>query len=116
MKKLYRFYVGLALVALVTIFFALALDHHVTATYAASIAATERAVTRNAVSPRLDQLAADVDAPANDVFESGSIVAESARMEEALNVFYRAMKNARQQLVTGLPPVDAQSMLRKLSE
>ena len=73
MEKLYRLYLALALFALLAASFALVLHRNLARTYDASVAASARAMKRAGAIQLLQQLAGDVDAPGNDVFDDGKI-------------------------------------------
>jgi hypothetical protein len=81
-KKLYRLYLALAIFALVAASCALVLHRRVAHSYQAS-AASERAMKRAAGGQRLQELAGDVDAPGNDVFDDGRVEPQAIRMEIA---------------------------------
>lgn len=116
MKKLYYLYVALALFVLGTTFFELVLDRRVTRTYAASAQAGKRAMARQASFDRLQKLAADVDAPGNDVFGDGAVDAQAKRMEHSYTSFQEAMKSERDRIATTEAPGDAKAMLVEVVE
>ena len=116
MKKLYRLYVVLALFALLAASFALVLHLNVARTYDASVAASERAMKRAAATQHLQQLAGDVDAPGNDVFDDGKVEEQARRLESAARSFTQAIVEERRQIVDDEPPAEERAMLVALDQ
>lgn len=116
MKKLYYLYVGLTLFVLGTTFLELTLDRRITRTYAASAVVSERAMARRASFERLQQLAADVDAPGNEVFDDGAVDAQASTMEHAHASFEQATRSERDRIARIESPGDAKAMLKELAE
>ncbi|MBX9669141.1 MAG: PAS domain S-box protein [Candidatus Obscuribacterales bacterium] len=80
----YHLYYVLAAFDLLTVALSLSLNHQITERYNASIE-THRAWTRRLKQlSELDRLAADVNAPGNDVFLSKNVGREKSRLEDAL--------------------------------
>jgi PAS domain S-box-containing protein len=115
-KKLYRLYLALALFALLAASSALILHRNLSRTYAASVAAGARAMKRAASIQHLQQLAGDVDAPGNDVFDDGRVDAQAARLEAVARTFTRGIAEEHRNIVDDEPPVEAKAMLTALSQ
>src|SRR5437773_2616664 len=111
MKKLYRLYLALALFALIVASVALVLHRHVARTYASSVAASARAMKRANANERMQELAGDVDAPGNDVFDDGQVDEQERRMEVAARTFAQAMARERRQIIAEEPPSEEKAML-----
>ena len=83
----YRLYYLLAAFDLFTVALALFLNHETRSTFARSVAVNQVWDQRLAAYSELGELAAAVDAPGNDVFDSLDVPGESARMRAARAAF-----------------------------
>jgi PAS domain S-box-containing protein len=96
--KWYHLYYFLAAFDVLTISASLYLNHTVLGIYSASV--EENSVWSDRVSQyaKLSELAAVVNAPGNDAFDSGDIVGERRRLAEAYQSFQKATATARDDL------------------
>src|SRR5689334_4108265 len=94
-------YFVLAAFDLLTVTGSLHLSHRIMAIYAASVDTNQRWADRLARYADLGQLAAAVDAPGNDVFDTRDVDAEATRQAQALAVFERALDATRADLAAG---------------
>ena len=116
MKKLYYLYVALAAFVLGTTFLKLTLDRRITRTYTDSPVDGAQTMTRRASFEQLERLAADADAPGNDVFDDGAVDAQATRLERAHAAFDQAMRIERDRIARTNSPDEARPMLRELGE
>ena len=93
--KWYLFYFLLATFNLLTVCFSLYLNRGITEIYNEVINEDQRLSTRLKMYEELGLLAGNVNAPGNDVFESGDVVGERQRMKMAYQKFQVALKKAR---------------------
>ena len=103
MKKLYRLFVAFAIFNLLTISFALVLDYHVTGDYSASLAASQRWMSRIASYNAMDQLAGSVEGAPNNAFDDGQLDTGARQMEASISRFVEALNNARRETTTESP-------------
>src|ERR671939_87588 len=82
--KWHRLYYLLAAFDLFTVVLSLVLNHETRGVFARSIEVNQVWSQRLAAYSELGQLAAAVDAPGNDIFDSLDVTQESARMRSAL--------------------------------
>ena len=108
-----RIYFVLAAFDVLTVTGSLHLSHRIMSIYAASVDTNQRWADRLGRYSDLGQLAAAVDAPGNDVFDTRDVDAEAARQAQALAVFERALEAARGDLVAG-PEAEAPALLADL--
>jgi PAS domain S-box-containing protein len=116
MKRLYYLYVALAAFVLGTTLLELTLDRRITRTYADSAVVSERAMARRTSFEQLENLAADVDAPGNDVFDDGAVDAQAMRLERTHTAFEQAMRSERDRIDRTESPVEAKAILKELDE
>lgn len=107
-------YFLLAAFDLLTVCAGLYLNHRITTIYTDSVAANRIWANRLATYSHLGELAADVDAPGNDVFDTRDVPAEFARMQTAQKVFDHEMLAIRGEMLVNLAPTVAAPLVRLL--
>jgi signal transduction histidine kinase len=112
----YHLYFFLAAFDVLTISASLYLNHTVLAIYSDSV--QQNSVWSNRVShySRLNDLAAAVNAPGNDVFESGNFSREQRRLTQASLAFRKATTTARVDLQRNQRQESWSGLLRKLDQ
>jgi two-component system sensor histidine kinase/response regulator len=90
------------------------LSHRATAIYTRSVAVNHVWTTRQNSFMELDQLAAAVNAPGNDIFDSRDVEAESEKMRTALRNFSERMVALRREVQANVSEAQAVSLLRDL--
>jgi PAS domain S-box-containing protein len=96
--KWHLLYYLLACFDLVTVSASLYLNHRIMNIYTTSVAVNQQWAERLGRYADLSRLAGAVNAPGNDVFDSHDVPGESARMQEARQVFDVQMAAVRQDL------------------
>lgn len=114
--KWYHLYYLLAAFDVLTISTSLYLNHTVLGIYSASV--EENSVWSNRVGQysRLNELAAVVNAPGNDAFDSGDIVGERRRLAEAYQTFQNATTSAGDDLERNGKSEQSIGLLLRLSK
>ena len=107
-------YFLLAAFDLLTVCAGLYLNHRITTIYTDSVAANRIWADRLATYSHLGELAADVDAPGNDVFDTRDVPTELARMQSAQKVFDHEMLAIRGEMLVNLAPTVAAPLIRLL--
>lgn len=99
-RKWHRVYFGLALFDVLVVALGLALNHQIIDTHDAAI--KENQVWERRLDEYLDlgTLAGEVNAPGNDVFESGDVAAESARRDAGMQRFSAQLATVRADLTS----------------
>ena len=113
-RKLYRLYFLLAAFDVLTVCMGLYFSHGIMTIYTDSVEVNQTWAQRVAGFSRLGELAAAVNAPANDVFGSLDVHAESSRMQFALARFQAQFWTVRSELQEKLPRAEAASLVAKL--
>ncbi|HEY9644737.1 MAG TPA: ATP-binding protein [Chroococcidiopsis sp.] len=111
----YLYYL-LAAFNLLTISASVSLNYQITSRYAHSIQVNQEWANRLQRYSDLDQLASEVNAPGNDVFESQDVQGESAKLTAALAHFYQRMAVIRQEIYTHLDDEQAAALLHHLDQ
>jgi PAS domain S-box-containing protein len=93
----YHLYYILALFGVATIAFSLFLNQTIIAKYNASIEENRQWSLRLKIITELSRIAADVNAPGNDVFENQNVPAERQRLELSLGNLKKRLKDVRGQ-------------------
>jgi len=101
---------------LLTVTTSLYLNHRIMKIYVDSVAANQEWARRMESYSALAGLAADVNAPGNDVFDSREVPRESGRMEQALIGFRSRLEELRGELQANVPPAEARPLLSGLDE
>ena len=96
----YWLYFLLAALDVITVLASLGLNHKLMAIYAESVTVNQVWAGRLAKYADLAALAGEVNAPGNDVFDSRDVQAETKRMQQALGVFERELRLAREELAS----------------
>lgn len=112
--KWHLVYFALAAFDVLTVTASLYLTHQILGIYIGSVATNEQWVDRRARYRELGQLAAQVDAPGNDVFDTHDVEAEQSRRDHALALFNEQMRKARGELVAEVTEEEVGSLLASL--
>ena len=96
--KWFHIYYVLAGFDMLTVVASLYLSHAITGMYSQSVAENRLWANRLAQYSELSQLAAEVNAPGNDVFDSRDVAGERGKMLEALGIYAKAMAAVREDL------------------
>lgn len=110
----YLLYFVLALFDLMTVCTALYLNHRFMIIYSDSVQVNQEWAEQLNKFDELSQLASNVNAPGNNVFDSRDVPVESAKMNLALEQFNAAVAMARAGLVKRVGPVDAAELDKKM--
>lgn len=110
--KWYRLYYGLAALDVLTVAASLTLGYFMMQIYEDSVATSQQWARREADYRQLAALARAVNAPGNDVFDSGDAAAESARLRSALGLFNDHFGAVRAELARGASPREAGLLAR----
>jgi len=114
-SRLHHLYYLLAAFDLVTVTLSLLLINQVAGSFEESVEVNELWAARLNDFAELSRLAAAVNAPGNDVFESRDPARESARLDEALVAFDRKIESLRSGF-DDLPPEQSASLLPAVAE
>ena len=109
----YLYYL-LATFNLLTISASLYLSHQITTIYAQSAEVNRDWATRLQGYSELGQLAAAVNAPGNDVFDSHDPATESARLNAALQHFHQKVADTRRELSIHVDATQSSPLLKNL--
>src|SRR5262245_61862922 len=112
--KWHYVYFLLAAFDLVTVTAGLTLNHQIMGIYRQSVEVNHVWTERVAAYSHLGQLAAEVDAPGNDVFDTREVAQESTRMDAAVRAFDLALLKQRRELERELEPQSAAPLLELL--
>ncbi len=107
-------YFLLAAFDLATVSISLSLNHRIMRIYTESIIVNQNWADRQGIYANLGLLAARVNAPGNDVFESMAIDAEQQRLDDRFNEFIIRVEEARRDLRIELPSDEAGPLLALL--
>ncbi|HMF97956.1 MAG TPA: ATP-binding protein [Vicinamibacterales bacterium] len=107
-------YFLLAAFDIVTVSAGLYLNHRIMAIYLRSVEVNRIWADRAAAYSHLGELAGDVDAPGNDVFETRDVQKETIRMAAAVKAFDLALLQQRRELQANLDPAAAAPLLTLL--
>ncbi|MBL1176622.1 sensor histidine kinase [Pantanalinema sp. GBBB05] len=110
-KWQYIYYV-LAAFDILAISASLYLNHQITNIHTQSVEINQEWATRLHRYAELGQLAADVNAPGNDVFNSHNVTVESKRLNLALSHFQQQLIVLRQELEAHVNPLQAAPLLQ----
>ncbi len=92
------------------------LNHRIVTIYVESVEANQEWAQRMEDYSVLGQLAAQVNAPGNDVFDSRAVAAELARMQTALGIFNARLDSLRRELRRSASQANAQALLGHLDD
>ena len=106
-SRWYLLYFVLAFFDLMTVCTTLYLNHRVMIIYADSVQVNQEWAEQLNQFAELGQLASNVNAPGNNVFDSHNVPVESAQMNAALEQFNAAVTIARAGLAKRVSPADA---------
>lgn len=112
--KWYYLYYLLAAFNLLTISASPYLNHQITNIYAQSVKVNQDWATRLSHYSKLGQLAAAVNSPGNDVFDSHNVGVESKRLKTSLHHFNTQVAVIRQELQTHVNEAQAIPLLKTL--
>lgn len=105
--KWHRIYYLLATFDVVTVAVSLYIVAHLVGAYQQSVMVNQEWAGRINTYRRLDELTVAVNAPGNDVFDSGDIEAESEKLHAALRLWDEHVALLEEDLRTNLPPAEA---------
>lgn len=108
-------YFLLAAFDVLTVSASLYLNHRIMSIYVGSVAANQEWATRMEHYAALAGLAAEVNAPGNDVFDSHDVPAESARMDSALAAFRKRIAVLRIGLEDYVAAEEGEPLLTRMS-
>jgi signal transduction histidine kinase len=111
--KWHYLYFLLAALDLIAVSAGLYLSHSIMSIYVRSVEANQTWAERVFAYSNLGELAAAVNAPGNDVFDSREVDVETARMQAAKNAFDAKFAALREELSTSLPPAEAAPLLAR---
>lgn len=100
---------------LFTILVSLYLNHQITTTYTHSVKVNKAWGEQLQQYEKLEQLAASVNAPGNDVFISRNIAAESERLNVAVQLFDAEITKVKQSLHLHANPVQVEPLIENLN-
>jgi signal transduction histidine kinase len=112
--KWHYLYFVLAALDLIAVSAGLYLSHSIMSIYVRSVEANQTWAERVYAYSNLGELAAAVNAPGNDVFDSRDVARETERMQSAKTVFDAKFAALREELSTNLGPGDAAPLLARL--
>jgi PAS domain S-box-containing protein len=107
-------YFLLAAFDLVTVSAGLYLNHRIMGIYLQSVEVNRIWAERVAAYSHLGELAGDVDAPGNDVFDTRDVQQEFIKMRTAVNAFDRDLETQRRELQANLDRTEAAPLLALL--
>jgi two-component system, NtrC family, sensor kinase len=107
-------YFLLAAFDLVTVSAGLYLNHRIMGIYLQSVEVNRIWAERVAAYSHLGELAGDVDAPGNDVFDTRDVQQEFIKMRTAVNAFDRDLERQRRELQANLDRAEAAPLLALL--
>jgi signal transduction histidine kinase len=102
--------------ALFTVSLSLVLSHRYVQIYVRSVTDNQAWTERLHECSRLGQLAAGVNAPGNDVFQSHQVAAEEARLQAAVRLFEDHLGEFEQELRANAEDTEAGTLLENLQE
>ncbi len=111
MPRWHLIYFVLAAFDIITVCISLALSHRLMETYADSVATNQVWADRLGTFQILAGLAAEVNQPGNDVFDSHDVQAASAILDHQYDEFREAWKHTREDLVLGVESQMVQPLL-----
>jgi PAS domain S-box-containing protein len=114
--KWHLIYYVLAAFDLLTISGSLLLNHEIMQVYTGSVEMNKELSDIQGRFIDLGRLASVVNAPGNDVFDSGDVAAEHARRDIALRRFERSLAILRSEVQERLEPADAPPLVERLDE
>ncbi len=92
------------------------LNHRIVEIYVESVEVNQEWARRMEEYSVLGRLAAQVNAPGNDVFDSRDVPHEAARMQAALRVFDARLSALREELTRSVPPAEAEALLAHMRD
>src|SRR4029079_13879999 len=108
-------YFQLAAFDLVTVSAGLYLNHRIMGIYLQSVEVNRIGAERVSAYSHLGELAGDVDAPGNDVFDTRDVQQEFIKMRTAVNAFDRDLETQRRELQVNLDRAEAAPLLALLN-
>jgi signal transduction histidine kinase len=112
--KWHYLYFVLAALDLIAVSAGLYLSHSIMSIYVRSVEANQTWAERVFAYSHLGELAAAVNAPGNDVFDSREVDVETARMQAAKNIFDAKFAALREELGTNLTAGEAAPLIARL--
>lgn len=114
--KWHRIYFLLAIFDLFTILFSLYLNRQIMGIYTHSVSVNHEWSDRTERYSRLRQLAGEVNAPGNDVFDSREVEAEREKMRKARSLFDAEISAIREDLLANASRQEAEQLLKGLDD
>ena len=114
--KWLRLYFALAAFDLLTVCVSLFLNHQIMDIYRVSVEVNQRWANRLVAYDQMRGLAAEVNAPGNDVFDSRDVDSESARMLRARSIFDQQLRSAREEIAQGAEVAQQHALLKRMDE
>src|SRR5262245_34314317 len=114
--KWYLLYYWLAALDVVTVLASLMLSQAIMQIYVDSVATSQKWAMREEEYADLAELARAANAPGNDVFDSRDVVAESARLHDALNAFNAQLDATRAEVARNASADEAMVLLPNFDE
>ena len=109
-------YYLLAAFDILTVSASLFLNYRIMSIYVGSVEVNQEWAERMANYAALSRLAAAVDAPGNDVFNSRDVPVESARMQANLVTFDDRLRGLRRELRDRVPSSESEPLLARMAE
>ncbi|GEM_PF-7073673 len=115
-SKLHLIYYALAVFDILTVSLSLSLNHQIMGIYSGSVEVNQDWSDRLSNFMEIGRLAAAVNAPGNDVFDSRDTIREPARLEKALSTFNTHMNKARVELRANVDPERCSLLLKDMDD
>jgi signal transduction histidine kinase/ActR/RegA family two-component response regulator len=109
--KWYLVYYILAVLDVITVLASLTLNHQIMQIYVNSVAMSQEWEKRETEYARLSELANNVNAPGNDVFDSRNVAAESERLRLALFAYNAQFTAVLDEMDGNVRPIEAALLL-----
>jgi signal transduction histidine kinase/ActR/RegA family two-component response regulator len=114
--KWYLVYYILAVLDVITVLASLTLNHQIMQIYVNSVAMSQQWEKRETEYARLSELANNVNAPGNDVFDSRNVAAESERLRLALFAYNAQFTAVHDEMDGNVKPIEAELLRDALDE
>jgi two-component system, NtrC family, sensor kinase len=113
-RRWYRLYYLLAAFDILTVCVSFYLGHRILAIYRDSVSVNLAYSDRRRAISDLDTLAAAVNAPGNDIFDTHDVERERKNLRDAMDAFMRGTSIVREDFTKNLSPPDLPPLLQKL--
>lgn len=115
-RQWHRLYYVLVVFDIFTVSLSLYVNHHFMRIFIRSVEVNEAWVDRLHQTAKLGQLAAEVNAPGNDVFQSRQVEAEAERMRAARSTWSSHLQAVREELLANVPSPRATPLAGRLQD